>query len=768
MVTAQIVSALKKLLTRRVPGIDKTELNVFVSNALEKISYLSNLMTARIASLDPGLGDSDGVAHHLQPLKDELGGETFSPVDVLRSLRSIVVYSLPSMDGPLKFSWGWESDDTDGKQEAMEERVEGLHEILGRTGSLPLEPQAPEHLFRFAHLETMWSARNLSPEHLGPRSFCVPNLGSPLLDDSGNFKVDGGYHSWHVSPDVMVKFRDESIVVTPITASEDTFVYLVSYYHAPLLPTGGRIHDWQSTDDLDQLTGGPDFVRILLWLHDAFAVMVLGQFCGPLVQTNTTALRRALKRTTISPSLLANACDHLGDGAFSYRFDWNDRERCCADLRQIVLRDLQRNPNDVFDTVLDLQRAMYKKLQADPNLSLVRTDGTSWKLPGDMPLADVMREFEYIQRGIGMPSRDHVVHQFQTLLLGSLLINRYRSHFTEAVSRDLELEPNDPKVESFLKLAWFLCATLHDIGYPIQVFDKVSDSLREEVAKILDLNAKYLATPPQTRIDRLLYDDPRTYAILKELAKTLDTCMEVDAATRADKAPDLEENLWWAMRHLMFGRKRHAMVSTVSTALSILKSNPEIAGFDERLADRAIAKHVLLPIMLHHLYEWRDLIAETMADYSGEKKTLSDRVFRPIVLAFGDDKEMPKCKRSITFGNLPLAVLLQLVDFSQEWGRPAGEPKKGWPTSIRADVDVPADLALPATVDVILSYEGSKGNANDAGADFRSRERKKDCFLRISHLGDLWGVSFEIRPDFDDSWPGLKNSWSAVTLGIER
>ena len=98
--------------------------------------------------------------------------------------------------------------------------------------------------------------------------------------------------------------------------------------------------------------------------------------------------------------------------------------------------------------------------------------------------------------------RDHFIHQFQVFLSGLPIIDKYQMEIENAYSGIF-----DSKID--IDFSWLLASTFHDIGYPVQQFDKwmnsfFSDFLDvKEIPTSIDLGKLLLIRNFQDYLDKL-------------------------------------------------------------------------------------------------------------------------------------------------------------------------------------------------------------------------------------------------------------------------
>jgi hypothetical protein len=531
-----------------------------------------------------------------------------------------------------------------------------------------------------------------------------------------------------------------AVISSPVFVNHDSFALMASFFNREDFR---KVVENENTSDLKEM----------LLIHGLFARNVFGAFYEALLRDSMDALPKLLERTHISHSLLRESAKHLRveNGLFTYKWkkDGKTDLLCCADLEADLFGDVIHDADTVFDHVLKTEKGIYEKLYAewdDHNLG-------ENPLPSEMPLAEDLRGLEHAQRALGATSRDHIVHQFQVFLMGSLIIRKDEKRFRELfppniVKRDATDENGETEEEKkeeegrqkyLLRLAWFLCATMHDVGYPIGLIDDVAENMRQSACKLLPLGGHFVDKPSSFRIDALLYDDPRTYIILRELTRMITIKSSKSESSKIDEA------LWYFMRHLAFNRKHHAVASVVALCMRLIDGDSptgtDTIGSAENFFREKnpfghfIAKHVLMPVLLHHAYTWIDEKGKILDDYITKdkdncvKKTM---VYKKSLISdalssasnFFDPRE--GAKPGIKFSKFPLAILLAFCDILQETGRPAGARKDEWPDSENDHLEYPDGVGGPFKFTLNLKYTG----------DDRSK-CEDDCKKRYENLERL-------------------------------
>ncbi len=721
----------------RESGREEVDNNLFAfaKYAFEIAGKYRRNISLDIADRDPQLPVHDWIKSTLK--------KHYSPLALLGCTRSIVVYFVPGLERPISIRWG---DWPKLLRDRMSNRIEKLHRILSHSGFKP-EKTIRGHLFECMHAEAHELAKMSRGERRDetPLSIVIENIGT----EESPVQMPGGRHQWTISDDIRRDFQGQALIATPVLATDESFVLFVSYYQSES-PFTIKHEGITLEIDTDQL---PSLIDLILNLHEYYAYQFVAPLYSLLIQPNIKDL------TEVTPSLLENAAQRLGsDSPFTYRFTWGDASLpplWCNDMKRIMFHNLGTESGDVFGSVLMLEEAIYSDL-VDSGV-LLGNARDKWLLPKDMPLNKVLKEFEEIERGIKMYNRDHTLHQFQTFLMGTLFIARYYDSFKNALCTGDDgvfNDMDDDAILLFMKRAWFLVSTLHDVGNPIQDFDDVSDMLRKQVAELLHLDDEHLGAPQRIRIDELLYDDPRTYTILRDLSSLLSEVI----SERAPGTSVSPENLWWVIRRLTFEKKHHAMASAVAVAMQLVANGPKISQFDTNPLYRMVAKHILLPILLHHVYEWAgwldDMVKEDKHSTTAARRAKKGAV-KLIQELFGEECKYGKV---ITFNDFPLAVLLTVCDIVQEFGRPSGNAKECWPDTIDGVLSFDESHDDPQ-LNIYMHYS-SKSLGKAELDDFESRQERWDRLKGFMEFGELGRFKTHITGVFLNTRSGRKYTTS--------
>ena len=472
---------------------------------------------------------------------------------------------------------------------------------------------------------------------------------------------------------------------SPVFVNHDTFVLTASFFE-PTTWAERRRHTRS--------------FHALLQKHDLVSQTLLLPLYNTILREATKGLRDTLERHHMSPDLLDRIAHDLSStrqNHFTYYWQNTKTDRTpdssrpfeLADLRAHIYDDLSNYPESLFERVLKIQRDIYTQLVArEPteaiNAALDKLSNSRFVFPADMPFSDLLLRIERAERALQMPHRDHVIHQFQVFLIGALLIRDFHADFLAVFKKELSdalgvgrkrsAMANLPELADYLlHLCWFLSATLHDIGYPVQTIDIVVNEIRGQVGELLHLEDCFLDQQKAARlgIDAALYDDPRTYVLLRCLSEQLHTLCFRDQ----DEGTDKQDGTWYFLRYLAFQEKHHSIASVIALGLALLPRNSSQATSDflESSLGKFLCRHVLLPIVLHHAVEWPDIVTRMLGASSKDEKNRMIRDILPSALIL-------RKKNTVRFERLPVATLLAFCDALQETGRPLGQmDAKAWP-----------------------------------------------------------------------------------------
>ena len=239
--------------------------------------------------------------------------------------------------------------------------------------------------------------------------------------------------------------------------------------------------------------------------------------------------------------------------------------------------------------------------------------------------------------------RDHYLHQLQVFLLGLPIIDAFWEDFKSNGENHERKKYENPEI------CWLITSSFHDMGYPVQKYDKWSEDFLNDVFKIesklgsLELKSNFID-------EHFLYCLGYLFCELH--------------CTHLDKGQD-PKPYWMATEneHLQFfyqqivDKKNHGMMSSVSLLKTILftSDNEDVSnitkiekkcGNFEKFLKNALCPSALA-IALHDSNIWK-------GEYTYHKKI----------------KKVATFIKNIKFIDDPLSFLLIFCDTIQEWGRP--------------------------------------------------------------------------------------------------
>lgn len=680
--------------------------------------------------------EEENLKERLNVLLQDFPSE-FAKVGNCKCKRSIIVFFVPGRKATPIYLGDWSS-----QRQSIDKRLDSLHrELIRRQFKLLENGDGYDHLFEFTHA---FLVRGLSLNKLN-MSFMVSNISDA---DQYFQEEDESRITWKVGSEVKDKFKNEKLLVTGVVATGDSLVIQASYFD-------------HSEDNLN---------NTLCYLHETFASKVLLKYYAPFIQFNTRSLKKALMATNISQSFLKYSGLELHEKS-NFTYEWEDR--CCADLSEVIYENLIKKLSTIHETITTTEEKIYDKLKETLNTngyeSLIRTlkgesppkAGILWRFPDKLPKRTFTQEVEATQRALGIGTRDHVIHPFQTFLLGTLLINKTHAEFLEAIKINfpgydssthtgpLHEEP----LLTFLKAAWFVCATMHDIGYPVQVADDLIKTFRDEIGNLLDF--RHLPNP-SLRIDDAIYSDPRAEWIMRRLAIGLYQIIEPNLSDDFKERYNREllcESLCWLIKWFTFIKKRHEMASTLAMAMLFLKnSTPSIPVLKQFTKSgivqlTAIETHILLPIMIHHILDWADDIEE---EINSENGAFSNSVIKNMIepLAEMFDGSINKI---INFKNLPLGVLLVICDLFQEWGRPGFRDDEKYPVQIMGVLDGTSSLPELTVTLYYSETDFTHESSEQPHSDYQKRDVRVKRIEKLFDRGPLEKFKAKFKSNIADS-----------------
>lgn len=528
------------------------------------------------------------------------------------------------------------------------------------------------------------------------------------------------------------------MLYNPIYINHDTFALVVTFF----LNKGNHENIFKNSDEVK-------------FIHKYISNSIFECIYNAILRENNQLLFENLQREFISRSLLDNCSKYLTrDSSFTYfwvdsKNSHSDSTLTCADIRSHIYGDYYKNPQDIFRVIIDIEKNIYKKLQNETQTIL-----SPW--PDNVPNKELLKNMEYTLRSLEMYDRDHIIHQFQVFLSGTNLINKNFDLFklkfsTTIINRNQILKKQKELVTvvsdenqqlNLLKLSWFFIALFHDIGYPVEKVDNIIKELKNKVSKLPSISDEYIQELPKISFSPILYDDPRAYILLKELANYIS---QIDTAKYKDK----KQRWWYLIRYLSFEKKRHELMSVLTLGnLFLNESHSEMESFINDPYGQFIISNILLPISLHHFGAWKedlekipipisiikkedlDIFKTKGIDLSKEDKKIYDEVLKKYREILNKDF-LPDIKNfKINFDSNPLTVLLMFCDSWQEEGRPSGTKKSEWAESCTEHLDLTKSEFL-----LKFHYKLESDVAEDScRSDLKSKIRKVKKLFE-THIG---------------------------------
>jgi len=454
-----------------------------------------------------------------------------------------------------------------------------------------------------------------------------------------------------------------------------------------------------------QLRQDADRFQLMIRQHTLLSQVVVLPLYSFILREATHSLRDALQRRIVSESLLNSLAHRLHTNEEASASIPSAKVFSCADLRSRIYDDLWRRPDSVYGSVLRIQRGMYQRLRQegerlraqqpaasvpplgiltyfwsldDEEESVVSAESSppplSWidYLPRRSPLTELLLKMETAQRAFRTTHRDHVVHQFQVFLHGLLLLNSFLPAFREAfrsslrdveyLSGKLNWVKTDAEIDYLLRLTWFLAATFHDMGYPIQLIDDTVDNLRAQIAKLFnDDDGILLSKQSVSRLllEPMFHTNPRLEILWGEVIRAFGDNVYPGVLT--------PEAWRYFLSFMAFHNKDHPFGSVLTLGLSWLDNSDRYKNEPTEWTNDGLHHllnwHVLFPIMIHHASSW-----------VGVTTKMSKFKKHHLMMAMRIKKQTLEGKPLFSFSKQPMAALLALCDAVQEAGRPSGVP----------------------------------------------------------------------------------------------
>lgn len=239
--------------------------------------------------------------------------------------------------------------------------------------------------------------------------------------------------------------------------------------------------------------------------------------------------------------------------------------------------------------------------------------------------------------------RDHYLHQLQVFLLGLPIIDSFWTDFkldTEIITQKRYPNP---------ELCWLIAASFHDMGYPVQKYDKWSEQFLNEVFKIkshsgtLEFKSKFI-------------DEHFLYCLGYLICEL--------HCTHICKGKELQSN-WLAKENdcvqffyqQITDKKNHGLMSSISLLKTILFTSdkedvPNVIKIKNKFGDFDLfLKEILCPSAL----------AISLHDPS---------IWSGTFICDNKVKKVENFVKKVKFVDDPLSFLLIFCDTIHEWGRP--------------------------------------------------------------------------------------------------
>ena len=304
-------------------------------------------------------------------------------------------------------------------------------------------------------------------------------------------------------------------------------------------------------------------------------------------------------------------------------------------LKRLVNEQLDGNSSD-YQFVTEVFNALWQKYIGIPYSKFLKTF--------EPVLLHVFAEGEEIGEKY---YRDHYIHQFQVFLLGTYIIDKLYDDFKGC-------KCNNPEIK------WLIASSFHDIGYPVQLYDKWSGDFFKDFfkidIKIADLELKY------NFVDKSFLSC-MGYLIWELCRKHREDSFKDNWL--AD--PDKREIVTFFHKEIT-EKKSHCILSS----LSLLRLVQNFSFEEKNMVVNKLSKN--LPIDKGNNKNIDDICGEIV-----------EKVFVPSALAIAlHDKELwqslrkesekdnhTKVFRNLEFEKDPLSFLLIFCDNIEEWGRPS-------------------------------------------------------------------------------------------------
>ncbi len=309
-------------------------------------------------------------------------------------------------------------------------------------------------------------------------------------------------------------------------------------------------------------------------------------------------------------------------------------------------------------------------------------------------------EFESILK-LDREYRDHLLHQFQVFLLGTLIIDGIFQKFYVSYKKPFcSLDKN-----SVFK-SWLITSTFHDFAYPLERYIKWNDELFERL-----LNIK--KSPTEIGFEKIT-TEKKFLEYLDQIDNLL-SCYKTSESNWCCRKPHTTNE---DLRRFLLNKIVHERNHGVLSSLALLKKSEseQIQISDVTLSTEIYPAAVAIAI--HDEGRWQPFRGKAPSWREGSCEW---------------EEEFSKCNylNHLDFSNQPLSFLLIFCDTAQEFGRPKFPYLKdaSAPKSLFEDMSVDKDKVC-----IIISVETTEA--------FKKKEKELNetiDFLKCS------GIEFVFR-----------------------
>lgn len=520
------------------------------------------------------------------------------------------------------------------------------------------------------------------------------------------------------------------VIVSPVFVNENTLVTMTSFFNSEF--NSKTIEKKQA----------------IMEEHNMFANTIFTPFYGALLRSDFAILRQNLSRTQVSSCLLNYSAEKLRYEDFTYYWKKELDERIdgdtiywnCSDLLAKIHHDIIQHPDNVFETIIKIEKKIYDNLRKEWNTFIQLKSNFKLPLTRNLPFPNLLEGMEKLQRTLKMSGRDHIIHQFQVFLYGNLLISHFEDKFVSSIISEAQnlgfTNVSDILAKYLLKISWFFTSIFHDVGYPIELIDNLNNEMRTEANKLLgfDVDNRKIDNNHKLGIDKLFYDDPRCFKMIQDFSSIITEKITKEQDLAKINKKELNNALFWFFKQYLFVKKHHSIVSCVVVGLKFLGSNSKFSR--KNFVSHFLYNNILIPILLHHSNKWGNIdIKEFFSNYKKCFKNKFDHVekYRTIICKYFESDRRADYKQLIKFNESPISALLCLCDTVQEWGRPAGRSKPNWP-------DPPQETLHYLENDYFaleLNFKYKNENDSDSQIDFSAKHKDLEFYYELFDLGEL-------------------------------